>query len=104
MEIKKELSIGDSAKTTVVENDIINNNEEQVSNVSVLGIFPTEDAVEENNIDITAGSASISGIDASRVKMYYTDNANADTNLQNAENGWKDVITDGKAVKNIWQL
>lgn len=94
-----ELSIGDSAKTTVVENDIINNNEEQVSNVSVLGIFPTEDAVEENNIDITAGSASISGIDASRVKMYYTDNANADTNLQNAENGWKDVITDGKAVK-----
>ena len=94
-----ELSIGDSAKTTVIENDIINNNDEQVSNVSVLGTFPTENAIEENNIDIMAGNVNVSGIDASRVKMYYSDNADADINLQNDKNGWTETITDGKSVK-----
>lgn len=86
-------------RTTTVENEIINNEENEISNVSILGIYPTKDAVEGNNFDILAGEVSIEGIDANRIKVYYSENASATKDLTNKDNGWTENIADSKNVK-----
>lgn len=86
-------------KTSTVENEIINNEENEISNVSILGTFPTKEAVEENNFDILVSELSVEGIDANRVKVYYSENANATKDLTNKDNGWTENITDSKNVK-----
>lgn len=86
-------------KTSTVENEIINNEENEISNVSILGTFPTKEAVEGNNFDILASELSVEGIDANRVKVYYSENANATKDLTNKDNGWTENITDSKNVK-----
>lgn len=86
-------------KTSTVENEIINNEENEISNVSILGTFPTKEAVEGNNFDILVSELSVEGIDANRVKVYYSENANATKDLTNKDNGWTENITDSKNVK-----
>lgn len=88
-----------TSNTTRVENEIINNEENEITNVNILGTFPTKDAVEGNNFDISAGEISIEGIDASRAKIYYSENANATKDLSNKDNGWTENISDAKKVK-----
>lgn len=88
-----------TSSTTRVENEIINNEENEITNVNILGTFPTKDAVEGNNFDISAGEISIQGIDASRAKIYYSENANATKDLNNKDNGWTEKLTDAKKVK-----
>lgn len=88
-----------TSNTTRVENEIINNEENEITNVNILGTFPTKDAVEGNNFDISAGEISVEGIDASRVKVYYSENANATKDLSNKDNGWTENIADAKKVK-----
>ena len=101
---KKEVTIpiqqmARTSSTTRVENEIINNEENEITNVNILGTFPTKDAVEGNNFDISAGEISIQGIDASRAKIYYSENANATKDLNNKDNGWTENISDAKKVK-----
>ena len=86
-------------KTSTVENEIINNEENEITNVSILGTFPTKEAVEGNNFDILASELSVEGIDANRVKVYYSENANATKDLTNKDNEWTENITDSKNVK-----
>ncbi len=86
-------------KTSTVENEIINNEENEITNVSILGTFPTKEAVEGNNFDILASELSVEGIDANRVKVYYSENANATKDLTNKDNKWTENITDSKNVK-----
>lgn len=88
-----------TSNTTRVENEIINNEENEITNVNILGTFPTKDAVEGNNFDISAGEISIQGIDASRAKIYYSENANATKDLTSKDNGWTENISDAKKVK-----
>ena len=88
-----------NTNATKVENEIINNEENEITNVSVLGTFPTKDAVEGNNFDISVGDISIEGIDVSRTKVYYSENANATKDLSNKDNGWSENISDAKKVK-----
>ncbi len=88
-----------TVNTTRVENEIINNEEKEITNVNILGTFPTKDAVEGNNFDISAGEIAVEGIDANRAKIYYSENANATKDLSNKENGWTTNITDAKKVK-----
>ena len=88
-----------NTNATKVENEIINNEENEITNVSVLGTFPTKDAVEGNNFDISASEISIEGIDTSRAKIYYSENANATKDLANKENAWSENIQDAKKVK-----
>lgn len=73
--------------------EIINNNEENVDNVSMLGTFPTR--TEENNIDI----AVVDGVNVENGTVYYTENENATADLENAENGWTESITNPTNVK-----
>lgn len=94
-----ELSVATDTKTVNIQKRIINNKENKISNVKILGAFPTKDAIDSNSIDIEVGNITISGIDASRAKVYYSDNVNATEDLNNKENNWSESITDNKNVK-----
>lgn len=93
----KIIEVGKEAKQEEVKIDIINNNEAKVTNVKVLGKFPTKN--NENTIDTQiTGEIKTQGIDKSKVKIYYSENENATNELISA-NGWKETIEDSKNVK-----
>lgn len=87
------------SSTKTIENEIINNEENEITNISILGTFPTKDAVEGNNFDISVENVSVTGIDASRIKIYYSENANVTQDLTDTNNGWTENIVDSKKVK-----
>ena len=90
------LDRGTDAKDLQTQIEVINNNENVMENVKVLGTFPTRN--NENNIDATI----IQGLDVQGVegaKVYYTENENATDDLQNGENGWQENISDGTKVR-----
>lgn len=94
--VNAKLERGQKAKTLQTDIEVINNNENMVQNVKVLGTFPTKN--NTNNIDINI----VEGINISNVegaKVYYTDNENANDNVQDANNKWTENIEDGKIVK-----
>lgn len=94
-----ELPVSTDTKTVNIQKRIINNKENKISNVKILGVFPTKDAIDSNNIDIEVGNITVNGIDVSRAKVYYSDNVNATEDLNNKENNWSESITDNKNVK-----
>lgn len=100
----KEVTLPINSRTrtvnnTRIENEIINNEENEIKNVSILGTFPTKDAIEGNNFDISVGKISATGIDESRIKVYYSENANATKDISDSKNGWSENIADAKKVK-----
>ena len=94
-----ELPVSTDTKTVNIQKRIINNKENKISNVKILGAFPTKDSIDSNSIDIEVGNIAVSGIDANRTKVYYSDNANATEDLNNKENNWSESIADNKNVK-----
>lgn len=96
-----KLQTSETEKNVTIEKNIINNNEDKISNVKILGTFPTKDAVAEiNNIDILVNDAiKVSGVDNSKVKIYYSNNEKATTDLENTSNAWQENITDFTNVK-----
>ena len=93
---KVRLARGTEARTLETEIEIINNDENAIENVNVIGTFPTKN--NENTIDIKAVEAiKINGVEGT--KVYYTENENATEDLQNVENGWKESLDDGTKVK-----
>lgn len=93
------LDVSADTKDITIDKKIINNKENKISDVKILGVFPTKEAIDTNNIDIEVGTLSIDGIDSSRVKVYYSDNEKATENLEDVENGWSESIKDNKNVK-----
>lgn len=96
-----KLQTSETEKNVTIEKNIINNNEEKISNVKILGTFPTKDAVSGiNNIDILINSAiKVSGIDSSKIKVYYSNNEKATADLENTANAWQENITNSANVK-----
>lgn len=94
-----ELAVSDDMKNVTIEKKIINNKENKISNVKVLGTFPTKSSIDTNNIDIQVGNIDVSEIDVNKVKVYYSSNENATEDLENEENEWKENIEDNKNVK-----
>ena len=93
-EIKKAtLQRGTDARKLETEIEVINNNENAIENVKILGTFPTRNT--ENNIDIKI----VEGISLNGAQVYYTENENATADLQEAENAWKEEIEDSSKVK-----
>ena len=82
---------------STVESEIINNEDNEITDVKVLGTFPTEGAKEGNNLDVTVGEVKVTG--AENAKVYYSENENATNDLENKDNNWTETITDGKKVK-----
>ena len=73
---------GQEARRLEVQLEIINNNQEPINNIKVLGTFPTDS--ESNNL----GAKLVTKINMENATIYYTENENATNDLQNAENGW----------------
>ena len=94
--VTASLERGTDAKDLQTQIEVINNNENTMENVKVLGTFPTKS--EENNIDtaVTEG-LNVQGVEGA--KVYYTENENATDDLQNGENGWQEGLTDGTKVR-----
>ena len=87
------LERGKTSKSVEVGFEIINNNPENIENVSILGTFPTK--TEKNNIDMEVSD----GIDIENAKVYYSENENATKDLQEPENGWTEELNNRKEVK-----
>ncbi len=93
------LLLDEKSKKVVIKSQIINNEAKEVRNVQILGTFPTKDSVNENNIDMLVSELRIKGVANERIKVYYTENQNANKQLDNAENAWKEKISDASKVK-----
>ena len=94
-----KLPLGLTAQTSTVKSEVYNNQENKITNVKILGTYPTEGAVTENNIKTNVSEILISGIDSTRATIYYTENSEADDQLEKIENGWKEQLTDSSKVK-----
>ena len=90
------LQRGTDSKNLTTGIEVINNNENTVENVKVLGNFPTRNT--ENNIDNNViQGINVTGVEGA--KVYYSENENATDDLQDGNNGWQESITDGTQVK-----
>lgn len=94
-----KLAVSADSKNVTTEKKIINNKENKVSNVKILGVFPTKEATASNNIDIQVGNLVVSGVDASRIKVYYSNNANATEDIEDTNNGWTEQLENLQGVK-----
>ena len=96
-EVKQvNLQRGTDAKQLETEIEVINNNENAIEDVKIMGTFPTKN--NENNIDIKiAEGIALEGIEGA--KVYYTENDEATEDLQDTANGWKEEITDSSKVR-----
>ena len=94
-----KIEIEGEAKTATLRGEVINNNGTAITNVRVVGTYPTKEAIEGNNIDIAVSDITVEGIDLSRVKIYYTENSNATEDVEDTLNGWTEELNDGLKVK-----
>lgn len=94
----KQITIksSESAKQYQTEIEIVNNNENQIENVRLLGTFATNNDNNNMNAKIIEG---ISLSNNANAKIYYTENANATEDLGNSSNGWEETIRDAGNVK-----
>lgn len=86
-----------SAKTATVSANIINNYENKINNIKILGTLP-----KAGNIDQVSGNAlgsnfdtTMSGVITSsnaNCKIYYTNNEKATEDLTNPANGWTESL------------
>ena len=87
------LQRGAESRELEVSIQIINNNEEAIRDIYILGTFPTRN--NENNIDVSV----IEGINIENATVYYTENENATIDITNEENGWTEEIPNPQTVK-----
>ena len=95
------LEVAKEAKTINITKQIINNQENKITDIQIIGRYPTKEAVKgTNNIDMKVVSEiRVTGIAQERQKTYYTENAEATNDIEKQENGWKETIEDGAKVK-----
>lgn len=96
-----------NARVAKVTMNVINNYQNVVKNISILGRIPfsgnrdivTGEALG-SNLDLTLeGALSANGIDASKVTIYYSQNGTATKDIENPSNGWTTSIQDLATVK-----
>lgn len=86
-------------RTTTIEGTVINNYNNDISNVSILGRIPAQGNTQidtNNEMGSTfsmplATQVQVSGVDSANYTVYYSDNANATKDLQDANNGWSET-------------
>lgn len=89
-----KLDLGAAAKESTVSIEVINNNNEAVKDVKILGDFPTKN--ETNTIETTVSQIETNGANA---KVYYSENENASENIEDNSNKWTSEITNNSDVK-----
>lgn len=93
---KVALARGSKTKQLETEIEIVNNNENAIENVKIIGTFPTKN--KENNMDIKLlEEITLEGIDGA--KIYYTEKEDATTDVKDSGNAWTEEITDTSKVR-----
>lgn len=93
---KVALARGSKTKQLETEIEIVNNNENAIENVKIIGTFPTKN--KENNMDIKLlEGITLEGIDGA--KIYYTEKEDATTDVKDSGNAWTEEITDTSKVR-----
>lgn len=94
-ENKKEIELQRKAKEQIVQytNTVINNNGGTISNLKILGTIPSKGDKYGSTID-TKFASNVESEEGLEITVYYSENINATTDLNNAENGWKAEITE----------
>ena len=93
------LELGKSPKKATTRFKVINNENKNLNNFQILGIYPTKDATNENNIETFVNQVRVLGIPEERIKIYYTENKDADKDISKIENGWKENLQANNKVK-----
>lgn len=73
----------DGGKNVEFEMTLLNNTGKDISNVKILGILPNAGTKKEEIL-----SSTLSEVKADNCSIYYTQNPNATTDLNNIQNGW----------------
>lgn len=89
-----EVEKGTEAKDLQAQIEVINNNQNSIENVKILGDLPTNNDSNNMGIQLTSG---ISMQDAN-ARVYYSENTNATDDLENPENAWQETYTDASKV------
>ncbi len=84
-----------NSKELEVQIEIINNNQNSIENVKILGDLPTNSEVNNMGIQIING---ITVQNNSNAKVYYSENSKATDDIENTENGWKETIAENSKV------
>ena len=87
--------------------NVINNYENTLDHVVVLGRTPFKDNKDVStslslgsNITMPLASGiTVTGVDASKVTIYYSENGDATIDLSNSQNGWTTSVTDYTKIK-----
>lgn len=104
---KGTVSIYSESKIATMELTVMNNEENAVSNVSILGRLPfkgVKDIVTSEDLGTTIDTIMVSGIEADSKNnaefiIYYSENGEANKNLDDTTNGWTTEITDFSKIK-----
>lgn len=93
----KQVSIqrGAEQKQLEAQIEIINNNENAVEDIKILGDFPTNHGDNNMGIQIIEG-ITVQGIEGA--KIYYSEKEEATDEIEKAENEWKEDIADASKV------
>ena len=87
--------------------NVINNYENTLDHVVVLGRTPFKDnkdvstslSLGSNMTMPLASGITVTGIDSSKFTVYYSENGEATTDLNNTQNAWKTSVTDYTRIK-----
>ena len=100
------LAKGKETKNVKVESEIINNIDSPIGNVTILGFFATDGKVivneseQQNNLGaIIKSNITLESGEGKTIKVYYTENENATSDVSNVSNAWKENIQDGAKVR-----
>ncbi|MCI8470865.1 MAG: hypothetical protein HFJ35_05260 [Clostridia bacterium] len=89
------IPIGAEERQLQAQIEIINNNENAVENIRILGDFPTNHKGNNMAIKLTE-RITFQGVE--NAKIYYSENEEATEDLTNTENGWTESITNPSKV------
>lgn len=84
-----ELEIEKEAKQAIISMDIINNEQNEITDVKVLGKFPTNNST--NNLGITL-ETEVNVTTGQNATIYYSPEENPSSDLNSAENKWTKAI------------
>lgn len=99
------LEVTTTAKTATAEIQVINNYNNIINNIQILGrtlLQGTTDIDSENELNNTFDAPMLGEILANElenVTIYYTENGSATADLNDSENGWTTEISDFSKVK-----
>lgn len=103
----ENIDIHGQAKEVTIGGTIVNNYENNIENVFILGRTPFSGnkAVDEaqelgSNFTMTMkNKLTTSGVDSSKVRVYYSTNGQANKNLMDTNNGWTEEVANLAEIK-----